>query len=125
MACRCWVLSPKPKEYSFADQKIRQRLRSLKLIGHSAPRFNFPPMVACPKTLVITSAREAEGKSTTAIALALNVAQLGMKVLLIDADMRNPSAHLEFKGDNRVGLSNVLAGAVSAADACQKTDMPH
>ena len=47
-----------------------------------------------------------------------------MKVLLIDADMRNPSAHLEFKGDNRVGLSNVLAGGVSAADACQNTDIP-
>jgi polysaccharide biosynthesis transport protein len=77
-----------------------------------------------PKTLVVTSARQGEGKSSTAIALAANLAQLGMKVLLVDADMRNPSAHLEFKGDNRVGLSNVLAGGVSAAQACQNTDIP-
>jgi succinoglycan biosynthesis transport protein ExoP len=78
-----------------------------------------------PKTLVVTSARAGEGKSTTAIVLAANFAQLGMKVLLIDADMRNPSAHQELKRDNRVGLANYLAGIAAAPDACQTTDIPN
>jgi capsular exopolysaccharide synthesis family protein len=77
-----------------------------------------------PKTLVVTSPRPGEGKSTTAIALAVNFAQLGMRVLLIDADMRNPSAHRILKRDNAVGLANYLAGVAMAPDAFQKTDIP-
>ncbi len=46
-----------------------------------------------PKTLLVTSSRPGEGKSTTALALAKNFAQLGLKVLLIDGDLRNPSLH--------------------------------
>ena len=46
-----------------------------------------------PKSLVVTSPNPGEGKSTTSVALAINFAQLGMKVLLIDADLRNPSSH--------------------------------
>jgi succinoglycan biosynthesis transport protein ExoP len=64
-----------------------------------------------PKSILVTSARPGEGKSTTALALAINFAQLGMKVLLIDADLRNPSQHRNLKRDNGVGLANYLAGA--------------
>ena len=44
-----------------------------------------------PKTLLVTSARPGEGKSTAAACLAVNFAQLGMRVLLMDGDLRNPS----------------------------------
>ena len=44
-----------------------------------------------PKTLLITSTAQSEGKSTTALSLARNFAQLGRRVLLIEADLRNPS----------------------------------
>jgi capsular exopolysaccharide synthesis family protein len=47
-----------------------------------------------------------------------------MRVLLIDADMRNPSAHRILKRDNAVGLANYLAGVAMAPDAFQKTDIP-
>ena len=77
-----------------------------------------------PKTLVVTSPRPGEGKSTTSIALAVNFAQLGMRVLLIDADLRNPSAHRVLKRDNTVGLANYLAGIAMAPDAFQTTDIP-
>ncbi len=74
-----------------------------------------------PKCLLITSPSASEGKSTTAVALARNFAQLGRRVLLIDADLRNPSLHRILATDNNVGLSNYLAGKVKPAGAIKGT----
>jgi polysaccharide biosynthesis transport protein len=76
-----------------------------------------------PKTIVVTSAQPGEGKSTTAMALAVNFAQLGMKVLLIDADLRNPSQHRNLKRSNGAGLANYLAGGAMPETIFQKTDV--
>lgn len=76
-----------------------------------------------PRSVLVTSARPGEGKSTTALALAVNFAQLGMKVLLIDADLRNPSQHRNLRRDNTTGLANYLAGADTAASMFQETDV--
>lgn len=64
-----------------------------------------------PRALLTTSARAAEGKSTTSIAVARNLASLGKRVVLVDADMRNPSLHRLFGVPNHQGLSNALAGS--------------
>jgi succinoglycan biosynthesis transport protein ExoP len=69
-----------------------------------------------PKILLVTSAQIAEGKSTTSACLAGNFGQLGMRVLLIDADMRRPSLHAIFGVDNRGGLADVLNGVSYAED---------
>jgi len=61
-----------------------------------------------PKVLHITSALPAEGKSSTAINLAIIFAQSGKKVLLVDADLRKPALHKRLKLDNSQGLSNYL-----------------
>jgi succinoglycan biosynthesis transport protein ExoP len=76
-----------------------------------------------PKSVVVTSAQPGEGKSTTALALAVNFAQLGMKVLLIDADLRNPSQHRNLSRTNGAGLANYLAGAAMPESTFQKTDV--
>ena len=74
-----------------------------------------------PRTLLITSARPSEGKSTTCVSLARSFTQIGLKVLVIDADLRNPSLHREFKVGNDVGLSNYLAGAKLPEEVAQHT----
>lgn len=64
-----------------------------------------------PRSLAITSTRPAEGKSTTALAMATMLVRAHRKVVLIDGDMRSPSVH-HFGGvSNQQGLSNFLTGA--------------
>ena len=76
-----------------------------------------------PRCLLVTSASPGEGKSTTALTLAKNFAQLGKRVLLIDADLRNPSLHRALGLENSGGLSNILAGAAKPNDVLQATSV--
>jgi polysaccharide biosynthesis transport protein len=68
-----------------------------------------------PRSLSVTSTRPAEGKSTTAFALAQSLARGKRKVALIDGDMRSPSVHGLFGLKNERGVSNVLAGSDDVA----------
>ncbi|EAQ28455.1 exopolysaccharide biosynthesis protein [Erythrobacter sp. NAP1] len=63
-----------------------------------------------PKSFMLVSSQPAEGKSLSALALALVLGRMGKRVLLIDADLRNPSAHAYLGTHRKVGLSNYLAG---------------
>jgi len=63
-----------------------------------------------PRSLLITSAQPAEGKTTIAVNLAISLAQLGQRVLLVDADLRRPSMHKIFRIRSAVGLVNYLTG---------------
>jgi polysaccharide biosynthesis transport protein len=63
---------------------------------------------AVPQMIAITSALPKEGKSTIAGYLALALSEIGKRVLLIDADMRNPTLHERFGLKNETGLSDFL-----------------
>jgi polysaccharide biosynthesis transport protein len=65
-----------------------------------------------PKTLLITSSTADEGKSTTAFGIARSLSAMGKRVLLIDGDLRRPSATKLIGSSSEPGLSQVLAGAV-------------
>jgi capsular exopolysaccharide synthesis family protein len=75
-----------------------------------------------PRTIAITSCTKNEGKSTTAISLAVALSQLGKKVLLIDGDMRNPTLHLMLQADHNVGLSNLLSSDVDPIAVTKTTE---
>lgn len=77
-------------------------------------RFVLPGGLA-PRVTLITSVNPAEGKSTSAVNIALSQAQQGLKVLLVDADLRRPSVHAKLGLPNARGLSNFLNGEVDIA----------
>ncbi len=71
-------------------------------------------------SLLITSAEPNSGKSVTSANLSLSFAQTGLKILLVDCDMRNPSQQKIFTVENTIGLSNVLGGMVSFEEAVKR-----
>lgn len=76
-----------------------------------------------PASMLVTSARPAEGKSTTAYAIAVNLARVGKRVLLVDGDLRNPSMHRVVGAENEYGMSNLLSGASDMVSVVQKTSV--
>lgn len=71
------------------------------------------------KTIVVTSAEAAEGKSTVSGNLALSFAQNEKKVIIVDCDLRKPSVHKNFKISNLSGLSEVLIGKANLDEVVQ------
>jgi capsular exopolysaccharide synthesis family protein len=78
-----------------------------------------------PKRLLVTSTTRDEGKSTTALALAINFSQMGHHVLLVDGDMRNPSIHKMLGIPNELGLSNLLSDDARGETLIQPTVVPN
>ena len=77
------------------------------------------------RTMVVTSQGPQEGKTTTAINLAVTFAMAGNKVLLIDTDMRRPRLHRSFGITNRAGLSTAILGEAPVQDLTQQTEVPN
>ncbi|KAF3888371.1 MULTISPECIES: GumC family protein [Nostocales] len=93
----------------------------LKVVGRDIPHFpvgdayqmlqanlKFLSSDKKPKAIVVTSSASKEGKSEVAANLAVAMAQVGRRVLLVDADMRHPVQHHVWGMGNAVGLSNLI-----------------
>jgi capsular exopolysaccharide synthesis family protein len=106
-------------ETEFADPRsvLCEAYRSL------CTALQFSTESGLPKTLLVTSAGPGEGKSITAMAIARHFATMSLKVLLIDADLRNPSLHKKLSCDNIVGLSNYLTGGCTPPETFQATSI--
>jgi polysaccharide biosynthesis transport protein len=74
-----------------------------------------------PKVIMVTSALPQEGKTTTSINCAVVLAQKGVRVLLIDADLRRPSIHKTLGMGPCSGLSNVLTGSKTLEEVVTRT----
>ena len=70
-------------------------------------------------TLLVTSPRPGEGKTTTATNLAITAAKSGQRVLLVDCDLRKPQAHLFFELPNEQGFTSVLLGEATMRQVAQ------
>jgi polysaccharide biosynthesis transport protein len=76
-----------------------------------------------PKVTLITSAMSREGKTVTAVNTAVMLAQLGGRVLLIDADLRRARCHRVLAVDNHLGLTEVLAGSREVREMIRATEI--
>ena len=74
-----------------------------------------------PRVIVVTSSMPSEGKSTTAINIALALVEAENKVALVDGDMRRPALHKYLDLVDTVGFSTVLSGRVTLGVALQRT----
>ncbi|CAM3594110.1 polysaccharide biosynthesis tyrosine autokinase [Smaragdicoccus niigatensis] len=111
--------------------KNRQKSAAIRFADESSPsaesfrslrtNLQFLDVDNPPRAIVITSSMPAEGKSTTAINLALALAEGGHKVLLLEGDLRRPIATKYLNVVGTVGLSNVLAHQASLDDVIQGT----
>jgi len=71
------------------------------------------------KVIVITSPMPSQGKSTTIANLAIALLHADKRVAVVDGDLRRPSLHRFFQIANSRGVTNVVSGALSLADAAQ------
>lgn len=117
------VLGVIPKIQGLTPEEASMDARSAFSEAYRSVRtsLQFSTEAGVPKCLLVTSPSASEGKSTTALTLARNFAQLGRRVLLIDGDLRNPSLHRILGSDNSVGLSNYLAGSIRPSAAIRPT----
>jgi tyrosine-protein kinase Etk/Wzc len=76
-----------------------------------------------PKTIVLTSAVPQDGKSTSAANLCITLAQQGMHVLLVDADLRRGVLNSVFGTPREPGLTNVLLGQLSSGEAIRSVNL--
>jgi polysaccharide biosynthesis transport protein len=76
------------------------------------------------RSIMVTSALEEEGKSTTVANLAVALARSGRRVVLVDLDLRRPYIERFFKLDGRPGLTNVVLGHASLEEATANVSIP-
>lgn len=98
---------------------IAEAFRSLRTSIH------FSAINSEKKVLLTTSTFPGEGKTTISANLAITLSQTGAKVLVIDGDLRRPSLHTKFGHSKVPGLSEVLAGDVSAQSILHNTGIPN
>jgi polysaccharide biosynthesis transport protein len=106
---------------SFSDQRSppAEAYRSLRTA------LQFSTEAGAPRTLVVTSALAGEGKSTAAVNLAGQFAKLGLRVLLIDADLRKPSLHRLLNCVSSRGLSQYLLAGPTPPEVFQVSAQPN
>ena len=114
-------------------RKVRKRQRLVTLEDPDGPHaegfrilrtnFEFANIDIGARSVMMTSAVEKEGKSTTVANLAIALAGAGRRVTLVDLDLRSASLHHFFGFDAHPGLTDVALGDVPISDALKSVDL--
>jgi succinoglycan biosynthesis transport protein ExoP len=102
---------------SVVEQPFSRFAEAIRTIKHAA---DLNGIVATNKVVGITSTVPDEGKSTIAAALALSIAQVGGRAILVDCDLRNPSLSRAITPNTNAGILEVLSGKVALDEALNK-----
>jgi capsular exopolysaccharide synthesis family protein len=96
--------------HSSRGEAFRQLRTNLQFIDVDTP----------PRSIVVTSSVPEEGKTTTTMNLAVTMAEAGLRVLVVDGDLRRPQLANFFGLESAVGLTSVLIGQVQVDDVLQE-----
>ena len=119
------------------EKRKKEQPAQIELLPHERPRLAVSEAYRALRTalllssaeelrlIAVTSAVAGEGKTATASNLAVVIAQLGKRVLIVDADLRKPRQHQLFKVSNRLGLVNFLTGSAELSSIVSKTHVPN
>jgi len=121
-----WKIQRKLITHFSPKSPISEAYRSLRttlLMRMEQERRGPAPGSGQAPVIIITSSTTQEGKSLTSANLAVTLAQTGRRTLVVDADMRRPTAHKNFGLERNVGLSGVLTGNHDAATVVSDTDI--
>ena len=102
------------KNASFSIKEAYKSLRTNLIFSMGTPSGK-------AKILSIVSSAPSEGKTTTAINIAISFAEANCKILLVDCDLRKPKLHKYMNIKNTEGMSNILCGFSSAKDCIIKS----
>lgn len=83
--------------------------------------FQFATIKQKPRTVMVTSAVPGEGKTTTAVNFAVTMADRGMRVLIVDTDLRRPNVHRVLKMERGPGLADVLRERIPVKNVIRPT----
>ena len=108
--------NPLPLSFKLPPQVAEEYQRMKHLILNANPEKKI-------KTILFASAKEGEGTSTTLRNFAITLAAGGDRVLLVDANLRNPALHDLFNVDRKVGVTELVRGDNSLADTIKKTEI--
>ena len=111
-----------PRQVVFADGKATSNIAEAYTKIYSNIRF---AAVESPlRSILVTSARKGEGKSTTLMNLACGIAAAGKRVIIVDTDLRNPTLQRILGTRHPFGVTSVLAGECSLDEALRETSHP-
>lgn len=117
------------EEADVDDIEVATRYAPQSLVAESyrqiRAHLTFSGPLESQKALLLTSPRPEDGKTATAINLAVSFAQSNQRVLLIDCNFRRPAIKEAFEHTRVEGLSNVLVGRMSLRDTITQTELPN